>query len=310
MLIGLLLHLSGPSAQARLGCDPLGWFPANLSLKDHSVFTHDGAYYIVSIEGPQETRFAYARSADLCSWEQLEPILADRTSGDWDEYKIWSPYIFETGGTYYMYYTGVNQAIAQSIMLATTTDPSDPASWQEQGMVFQPSHPGAIWSPNSWADNRDPAVIFAGGLYYLFYTGRDLDGGIVGAAVALGPAGPWTDLGATLGPFPGRILESPMVFSEWGAYYLAVHETRPGQSLGAQVRSGASPTGPWGNPAPLYPGWAHEFWQDAALNWHASFLTTPNITIETVRWDASRTPPRPYFGDALFEIHLPLVVRD
>jgi hypothetical protein len=310
LLFGLLLRPGGPLTLAGAECDPLGWYPKNVSLKDHSVFFHDGFFYIVSIDAPQETSFAYARSADLCLWEQQEPILADRTPGDWDEYKIWSPFVLEANGTYFLFYTGVNQHIAQSIMLATTTDPTDPDSWQEQGMVFQPSHSGAVWSPNSWSDNRDPVVIADGGLYYLYYTGRDSAGGIVGAAVANALVGPWTDLGATLGPIPGRILESPMVFSEWGGFYLAVHETLPGQSLGAQIRSGNSPTGPWGNPSPLFPGWAHEFWQDPALNWHASYLTTPDITIEPVGWLHDRTPPRPFLGDALFEIHLPLLTRD
>ena len=177
-------------------------------------------------------------------------------------------------------------------------------------MVFQPSHPNKVWSATSWSDNRDPVVVADGGQFYLFYTGRDTAGGIVGAAVSSTPAGPWTDLGAMLGPFSGRILESPMVFREWGGYYLSVHETIPGQSLGVQIRAGASPIGPWENPRPLYPGWAHEFGPDPQSGWHTSFLPPPDVTIEPVQWDFDHTPPRPYIGDMLIENYLPLVIRD
>ena len=127
-------------------CEKKGWFPSNFGLKDHHVFIHDGYYYLISIFVPQETtnpllqdRFAYARSLDLCSWEDLTPVLPDRTPGSWDEAAVWAPNVYQENGTYYLYYTGVTNDLTQSILLVTTSDPSDPESWTKQDMVFQPN---------------------------------------------------------------------------------------------------------------------------------------------------------------------------
>lgn len=303
-LAGTLWNVS--SAEAL--CDPQGWFPAEFGVKDHTVFSYDGYTYVAAIYLPGEQQFAYARSQDLCKWETLDPILTERTPGDWDEYRIWAPHVFEENGTYFMYYTGVNEDIAQSILLATSTDPADPASWHEQGLMFQPSHPGAVWSPDSWSDNRDPQVVKRGGTYYLIYTGRDTAGGIVGIASASSPFGPWTDLGATLGPIKNRTLESPHLYSAWGSEYLVYHNTWLGQSFGPAYRTSSSVLGPWSNPAPLFPGWAHEFWEDEA-GWHASYLTGYSITIRPLQWDHAMLPPQPYIGSALNRIFLPLALE-
>lgn len=76
------------------------------------------------------------------------PVLLQRTSGAWDETAIWVLFIYEESEVYYLYNTGVTHAIAQSIMLATSTNPADPASWQSQGVIFQPNHPDMIWGGN------------------------------------------------------------------------------------------------------------------------------------------------------------------
>jgi hypothetical protein len=208
-----------------------------------------------------------------------------------------------------MYYTGVNAAFAQSILLATSTNPADPNSWTEQGLMFQPSHPGALWSPDAWSNNRDPMVFERGGVYHLLYTGRDQAGGIVGLAVASSPLGPWTDLGATFGPVADRILESPTLFSYAGTDYLLYHNTWLGQSYGAAYRTAASPLGPWSDPAPFFPGWAHEIRQDPANGWLASFLTGYSVTIQSLGWDDTTLPPRPYIGAGLSRLFLPLALE-
>ena len=84
-------------------CQTPGWFPTDFRLKDHSVFWYEGSYYIASIYLPGEMQFAYARSADLCNWETLTPILAERLPGSWDENVIWAPYVYEEAGVYYLY---------------------------------------------------------------------------------------------------------------------------------------------------------------------------------------------------------------
>ena len=71
-------------------CDQFGWFPEDFGLKDHTVFWHDGLYYIASIyladEGHEE-QFAYGTSPDLCQWTDLGGILHERQAGEWDEFR-------------------------------------------------------------------------------------------------------------------------------------------------------------------------------------------------------------------------------
>ena len=87
-LIGILFVFSPVSSQGTSECDPLGWFPADFGLKDHSVFVYEGVYYLVSNYLPDEQYFAYARSADLCHWEKLTPVLEERAS-EWDALAVW-----------------------------------------------------------------------------------------------------------------------------------------------------------------------------------------------------------------------------
>ena len=290
-------------------CDHPGWFPQDFGLKDHSVFWYDGYYYLVSIYVPPsdpspfvQDHFVYARSQDLCQWEELSPVLPTRQSGSWDEAAIWAPHVYEEGGVFYMYYTGVTRNYTQSILLASTTDPSDPGAWQKEQMLFQPNHPGMIWQNGQWADCRDPSVFKFGNQYYLYYSGLDIDGGIVGLATATSPYGPWLDMGRTL-PAADHMLESPTLAEYQGIYYLFYNYTHHGE----YYVIGSSPTGPWQNPLTLFPGWAHEVWKSPQGDWFTSFLTNYTVTISPLYWDQNYTPAHPFitFGKQL--IYMPLV---
>jgi len=150
----------------------MGWFPTEFGLKDHHIFWYDGYYYLVSTYVPLEdnnllaqTKFAYARSIDLCAWEDLSPILDSGANGVWDA--IWAPYVLFDDGTYYLYFTGVTNQLTQRISLATSTDPSNPNSWQvQEDVVFKPDHPGMVWEDGMLADCRDPTVIKVENVYY------------------------------------------------------------------------------------------------------------------------------------------------
>lgn len=120
-----------------------------------------------------------------------------------------------------MFYTGVNHAIAQSIMLATSTNPADPHSWVKHGVVFRPNHTGMVYGgADVWSDARDPMVIRHNNTYFLYYTGRDVTGGIVGVAMADSLMGPWRDLGAVLRTSAAVLPESPFVLAYDGVFYL------------------------------------------------------------------------------------------
>jgi hypothetical protein len=299
------------SPDAILSGECPGWSPEGFGLKEHTIFWYDGLYYIASIylgvDG-YEDRFAYAASSDLCQWQVMDGILQARPAGGWDEFRIWAPFVYNENGTYYLFYTGVTQSFAQSIMLATSTNPADPDSWLRQGVVFQPHHPGSIWDGfDTWSNCRDPTVLKIGAQYYMYYTGLDVDGGIVGLATAPTPAGPWTDWGAVMTK-PEAMLESPTVASFGGHYYLLYLET---SQAGARpvYHYGQTPSGSWSEAFPLYPGWAHEVWIGQDGNWYTSFLTDYSVTIRPLTWNDFYQPSRPFIGAEIHRFFLPQVQR-
>jgi predicted GH43/DUF377 family glycosyl hydrolase len=306
-------------------CEQPGWFPNEFGLKDHTIFEYDGLHYLASIylaETGNEQQFAYASSADLCEWTDLGGILGIRRPGGWDEYRIWAPFVYEEGGVYYMYYTGVTgvsglaepEPLAQSIMLATTGDPSDPGSWIERGVVFQPDHDGMIWGGfDTWSDCRDATVIRVGSQYYLYYTGLDYDSdlrtsvGIIGLASSSSPLGPWLDQGAIL-KLAGAMPESPTVTVRDGVYYLFYNHAGA-EVLGGMVRHGPTPAGPWTQASPFRPGWAHEVWTGRDGKPHTSYLEGYQVTIQQLTWDSFYKPPQPFIGEAVYRVFAPLVAR-
>lgn len=286
-------------------CEQPGWFPTEFGLMDHSIFWFDGYYYLVSIHLYPDDRFAYARSTDLCNWENLSPVLGMRNPGSWDEMKIWSPFVTEQGGTYFMFYTGVTSDFTQSILLATSTNPANPDAWQPRGLVFQPNHEGMIWQPGVWADCRDPMVIEENGHYYLFYTGLDEDGAIIGVAEANSLLGSWQDQGKILLSTNEMMFESPTMVQKDNNFYLFYNEAH----VGEKFHVGPTPFGPWGNPQPLYPGWAHEIWQNQSSEWFTSYLTDQTVSIMPLYWETYAIPPLPFIGDNITNKFLPFVLK-
>lgn len=310
-LIGIgtsgLAHLAF-SAPSHSFCDG-AWVVPQTKLKDHTFFEFDGHFYFVaiSIELPAqddrgEYTFAYARTADFCTWENLGFVLAPGAEGTPDESYIWAPHVVQEASTFYMFYTGVNRNFAQSIMLATTTNPADPQSWQKQGAVFQPNHEGMLYAGSeAWSDCRDPMILKHDGQYYLYYTGTDESGGIVGVAKAAALEGPWVDLGSVFESHTNSMLESPFVVSQDGYFYLFYNHVPQDPYRGPQSRWASSPFGPWHDPVRVPIGWAHDFAQIESGEWYVSYLIGNGEAVEVLplRWSAS-TPPYPLVGSRLF----------
>ena len=180
-------------------CEVLGWFPQEFGLKDHSVFTYMGNYYIASIDTTDNTHFAYGVSSDLCHWTTLRPILEERPPRSWDERLIWAPQVIFENDKYHMFYTSVDANFSQRIALAITTNPADPESWKVQtSWSFFPNHENTAWRDGAFADCRDPNVFQFGDLYYMLYTSRDINGGIIGLATATSLKDEWKDFGSIL----------------------------------------------------------------------------------------------------------------
>ena len=288
------------------GCDRLGWYPAEFGLKDHSVFLFNGIYYIVSIRTPDEKAFVYARSPDLCNWEDLGTVVDQRIRWEWDEAFVWAPFVLEEDGVFYMYYTGVRRNFTQSIMLATSTNPADPDSWQRQGMIFQPSHEGMLWQAGSWADCRDATVVKIGDIYFMYYAGRDVGGPIIGWATSFAPAGPWYDWGATLTlSRSDEMAESPTLVSRAGTFYLFYNNA----SKGEEYRIGQTQIGPWSDSFTLPSGWANEMWVGQNGLEYTSFLKGYEIVIERCLWDDSYSPPRLHVRAGTYSLFFPFLLN-
>ncbi|MEI7643155.1 MAG: family 43 glycosylhydrolase [Chloroflexales bacterium] len=308
-----------PLAQPRPGpaglpC-PTRFALPNVKLKDHSLFSFEGWYYLVSIridlstpssQGEQE--FAYARTRDFCTWEKLGTPLRHGAPGDADETYVWAPHVINVDNTFYMYYTGVNPKIAQTIMLATSTNPADPQSWHKQGVVFRPHHPDAFYpGPTAWSDCRDPMVLVYNNRYYLFYTGANNNGPIIGVAMAENPVGPWYDLGATYqATEPGRMPESPFIIEYNGLFYLFYNASGT-TGNGTRLRWAVSPFGPWQPSVAFQLGWAHEFYRDQT-GLLSSYIIGNGLAIgvERVRWQQSGMLALPQIG---VQTYLPMINR-
>ena len=307
-LLIIVLCAQTPSVAAApldLPCENPGWFPEDFGVKDHSIFWYDGYYYATGNYLPYEKKFAYARSLDLCTWEVLDPILDERIPGTWDELAVWAPYVYVEDGIYYLYYAGVTKVFTQSILLATSTDPANPESWVREELLFQPNHTDSKWNDTGWADCRDPMVIKINGVYHLYYTAADEEGGIIGLATAATPRGEWTDWGKIIPPIPTTMPESPTLYKHDHFYYLFYHPSGQGEVY----RIGASPTGPWLEPESLIPGWAHEVWEAQDGITYTSYLTSYAITISPLSWNPYSYPPQPFIGTQIYRIVLPIIFQ-
>jgi hypothetical protein len=74
-------------------------------------------------------------------------------------------------------------------------------------------------------------------------------------------------------------------------------------------RMGPTPGGPWSEPLPLRPGWAHEVWQDAGGQWYASYLTNYSVAIAEVWWNRVGGVVMPGLEE-LFPRLIPLVISN
>jgi len=313
IVVGLIWHsitVSASNIDQIPDCSPKGWFPTTFGLKDHTVFTFDGRYYIASIDTSDNTHFTYGVSDDLCAWTTLDPILAQRPALPWHEFIIWAPDVLCENSICYMYYSSVESTFTQRIALATSTNPADPSSWMvDTTFVFTPTHSGAVWNENIWADMRDPHVFYLDSLYYLLYTGRDVNGGIIGLATATSINGPWQDFGSIL-TLESGMPESPTILKANGGFYLLYNRSGNGATSGEKYRFGPAPGGPWGVEMAVLPsGWAHEVWTGLDGKIYGSYLTNYTVTISSLIWNRRYTPPQPFFGETLHELFIPLIQR-
>jgi hypothetical protein len=146
-------------------------------------------------------------------------------------------------------------------------------------------------------------LVKIGSIYYLYYTGLDEAGGIVGLATATSLSGEWRDWGAIDPTTLNAMQESPTLAQYQDAYYLFYHLAGKGEFF----RIGPGPDGPWSQPYEFNPGWAHEVWKTPDGSWFTSYLTDYSVSIASLNWDDFYDPPRPAVGEKTYHQILPLI---
>ena len=243
--------------------DTIYGFDNGNDFQDHAFFwsDYDTLYHIISIDGPdwQSTTdgeaFRHVTSSDLVTWTTETSI--DRTDlagasteiDGYDVSKVWAPSVVESGGRWYMYFTGVdretypgdNSRIIQRIFVVSASveeDITDPSVWENPAFVMDgdldvASPPSGMTGTNSWditaqysAACRDPWVFYdaANSQWVMTYTVTSTGVGMeaIGVAVATSAAGPWTKLGYVTATHGSKAESSSMVYSQLLDSYLLV----------------------------------------------------------------------------------------
>lgn len=141
----------------------------------------------------------YATSQDGHEWTERGEALPTGGAGAWDEYGAFTCNVLVSGGTYYLFYTGVpapfsgeyEDATETAIGVASAPGPEGP--WTRHGRVLEPGERGA------WDDFRvdDACLLERGGEFLLYYKGvtkfqKDWAAHTPhGLAVADNPTGPY-----------------------------------------------------------------------------------------------------------------------
>jgi hypothetical protein len=200
------------------------------SVKDHSLVLVDGTYHLFYIRGNAKS-FGYATSSDLRRWIIHGTVLAAGPE-PFDANQIWAPCVVRYPHhpwRYLMYYTGVNQHIAQRTCLALAMDPS---IWHKASTdLFVPFHGDTAWlhwNENEWSNYRDPCFFTEDGVHRLLATAHTRSG--LGA-VALASSYDffnWSDGGPLYIHNSWHALESTCLIKHGGLYHLFFTEEQVG----------------------------------------------------------------------------------
>lgn len=113
-------------------------------------------------------RIGLARSSNGLRWtKQPQPVLEPGPRGSWDERGVADPYVVETGGKRYLFYTGMDRARRQRLGIAVS---GDGMTWCKlrSNPVLEVGDYGAF-DENGLGE---PAVWVSGGQYWMLYCGR------------------------------------------------------------------------------------------------------------------------------------------
>jgi hypothetical protein len=289
LLLVMLLH-SNAGAGVSFDFEQPVLIDPGYTIKDQSLVYRNGLYHLFYIRG-DETSFGHATSADLKHWNLHDTVLHTGPE-EWDERMIWAPCIVDaTAETGYelMYYTGVNQPVAQRVCLALGTSMD---SWFKAPIeLFTPFHGDTswtAWSEDAWSNYRDPHFFEDGGYQYLINTAWTKDN--LGA-IALARSEDyfnWTDAGPLYVHNSWHVLESASLIKREGKYHLFFTEETIG---GISYIPSDSLTSGWdmGNRIILDNGAAAELFQVTPnkylISRHSGYLAPNGDKISTIKID-------------------------
>jgi len=151
------------------------------------VWGHDARWHVFTTTGDlvgghswmdagQERAFVHASSANLRDWTVHEPVISisdvrySDGKGRYADRNVWAPHIVERQGTYYMFFTGVNDHLSQCIAMAASEDLFEWQLYAGNPVLTLEGVEWAQWSRRRRSDCRDPDILSAGGRYYMYFT--------------------------------------------------------------------------------------------------------------------------------------------
>ena len=228
--------------------------PQGLQCKDHAIVKADGLYHVFYIESfppapgdylRSEKWLGHITSPDLKHWAHLDSILpVSEVPNGWEGKYIWAPKVIwnPDDNMWFLYYTGVNQNIAQRAGLAYS---NDLLNWAR--LIWNPVYtPGAwaAWNENSWSNCRDPEIFSEPGAndYYMLNTATTADNsGAISLAHSTNRVF-WQDQGPFFINDSPNVMESVQLQKEDGVYHLFFTEAAV---LGTSHMSSPSFFGGW-----------------------------------------------------------------
>ena len=155
-----------------LSPDPGAWDRGYIAANGSALW-HNGEflYWYEAGEHDGIKRIGLARSSDGRHFKkEPNPVMDVGPYRSWDERAVADPYIFETGGWFYMYYLGQDRAARQRIGLARSRDGLSWEKLRTNPVVDLPA-PGSGEMDERGAG--EPAVFQWQARYWMLITGRD-----------------------------------------------------------------------------------------------------------------------------------------
>ncbi len=217
--VSLLLVLTGsPQALVHFDFEQPYFIEPGVLVKDHSLLKVDGVFHLFYLRGNPAVNIGHAISTDLVHWE-LDPPVLQVVPGTWDGSAVWAPQVIEIpGGTFLMYYTGVNDVMSQQTGLAFS---SDLYNWTKLlWPIYHPDPTWTEWSEDTWSHGRDPFVFEHDGTFYQLLTVKTHDNkGAIASAVSNNYI-TWTDNGPIYVHDSWHVLESVQCIVKDGMFHL------------------------------------------------------------------------------------------